>query len=315
MIDSKVINSRNIMLVTVSVLILLSALITIGMLTPLIIKLMTGVEITMDMQYFNNRTAPIAAVLAILLAMCMLIGHATSRTISVIAGVTLSISILSLIISPFKCTPIDVMVPIIIPAIAITLYRIYRALDRDSTLRSLRGVSVHLIHLGILLLIIGTVLSTNLKVEDSEILYTGTEHSFEGQHYSLKVVDMDSGYEGIPYRNYPGSSYATTIDIEVYRRGEYFDSAQVKYITDFKWGQTYTTTYIKRGVFEELFIAPRTLDESTGRVDMYVRTVPFINLVWGGMWMMVISILMFGIVEYVKEGRELDKITCHKDVS
>lgn len=309
------ITAHNIMLATVSVLIILSALITIGMLTPLLIKLMTGVDITMDMQYFNNRTAPIAAVLAILLAMCMLVGHATSRTISVIAGVTLSISILFVLVSPFKSTPIDAMVPIIIPAIVITLYRMYRSLDRDSMLRSLRGVSVHLIHLGILLLIIGTVLSTNMKVEDSDILYLGTEHSFDGQHYSLKVVDMESGYEGMPYQNYPGSSYVTTIDLEVYRRGEYFDSAQVKYITDFKWGQTYTTTYIKRGLLEELFIAPRTLDEPTGRVDMYVRTVPFIMLVWGGMWMLVIGILIFGIVEYTKEGRELDKTTCHKDVS
>jgi hypothetical protein len=101
------------------------------------------------------------------------------------------------------------------------------------------------------------VVSTNTRVEESSILSINTVSTFTDQHYSIKVTSITSGYEGSMFQNYPGSSYVTNINFDVYKKNKFFDSGQVKYITDFKWGQTYTTTYINRGVYEELFIAPR----------------------------------------------------------
>jgi len=81
----------------------------------------------------------------------------------------------------------------------------------------------------------------------------------------------------------------------------------VEYITDFKWGQTYTTTYIHRGLTEELFVAPRALDEQNGKVDMYVRVVPFINMLWGGIYMMALGIIALLIVEHRNPSQKTEK--------
>ena len=108
---------------------------------------------------------------------------------------------------------------------------------------------------------------------------------------------MHSVFEGSPYKQYPGSSYATHVTFDVYKKGAYFDSGQVKYITDFKWGQTFTTTYVDRGFFEELFIAPKALNESSGEVSLYVRTVPFISFIWGGLFLMIAGIISLVLVD------------------
>lgn len=119
----------------------------------------------------------------------------------------------------------------------------------------------------------------------------------------VSVTGMDSAFEGSQYGQYPGSSYATYVDFDVYRKGAYFDSGQIKYITDFKWGQTYTSTYVHRGIFEELFIAPKALNETSGEVSIYVRTVPFITFIWGGLFLMLIGITSLGLIDYSADGK------------
>ncbi|WP_440953683.1 hypothetical protein [Methanococcoides sp. FTZ1] len=118
----------------------------------------------------------------------------------------------------------------------------------------------------------------------------------------VSVTGMDSTFEGSQYKEYPGSSYATYVDFDIYRNGAYFDSGQIKYITDFKWGQTYTTTYVNRGVFEELFIAPKALNETSGEVSVYMRTVPFITFIWGGLFIMLAGIASLVLVDYSVDG-------------
>ena len=103
----------------------------------------------------------------------------------------------------------------------------------------------------------------------------------------ISVTNIASSFEGTQYKQYPGSTYSTHVHFDIYRNGQYFDSGMVEYITDFKWGQTYTTTYVNRGLFEELFIAPKALNQTSGEVSVYVRTVPFITFIWIGLGLMV----------------------------
>ncbi|AKB85578.1 hypothetical protein [Methanococcoides methylutens] len=124
----------------------------------------------------------------------------------------------------------------------------------------------------------------------------------------VSVTGMDSVFEGSHYKQYHGSSYATYVDFDVYKNGAYFDSGQVKYITDFKWGQTYTTTYVHRGIFEELFIAPKALNETSGEVSLYVRTVPFITFIWGGLFLMLAGISVLGIIDYSVDGKAANTV-------
>ncbi|MDO9516761.1 MAG: cytochrome c-type biogenesis CcmF C-terminal domain-containing protein [Methanosarcinaceae archaeon] len=301
----KIVTPKNTMLATVLSLVLLTVLLTIGMLTPLVAKLTTGVEMSLDAQYFNTRSALPTAALVILLTICLLIGYFDAKKTAIIAGAAIAASIIFAIVSPFNNTPIDITVPLITVAMAATLYKMWKSIDRESKFKTLRGVSAHIIHFGILMILIGIVISTNTKVEDSNVLGINTLGEFAGQDYSIKVNSMTSGYEGSAFQEYPGSSYVTKVDFDIYKNNKFFDSGQVKYITDFKWGQTYTSHYIKRGLYEELFIAPRAIDEQNQKINLYVRTVPFMTVLWVGMYLMAIGIVILGATEHIKAGRNV----------
>jgi len=301
----KIVTPKNTMLATVLTLVLLTVLLTIGMMTPLVAKLTTGVEMSLNTQYFNNRSALPVAALVMLLTTCLLMGYFGAKRSATIAGVSVTTSIIFAIVSPFNNTPIDVTIPLVLVALAATLYKMWRSIDRQSTFKTVRGVSAHIIHMGILLVLIGVVISTNTQVESSNVISVNTASTFADQDYSINITSMTSGYEGEMYQKYPGTSYVTNINFDVYKNNKFFDSGQVKYITDFKWGQTYTNHYIKRGLMEELFIAPKAIDEAGSRVDLYVRTVPFITVLWLGMYIMSFGIVILGAAEYIKAGRNI----------
>nr|WP_321497552.1 cytochrome c-type biogenesis CcmF C-terminal domain-containing protein [uncultured Methanolobus sp.] len=288
--------TSNTMLATVVTFLLLATIITMGMLTPLIAKLANGVDLSLDPGYYNTRSAIPVAALVLLLSTCMLIGYADKKyIIPVVAGSAL-LSVIFALISPFGSTPIDISLPILIVALLATFYRIYKMIigkQNTATKEKIRKISAHIIHVGILLILLGIVLSSNMKMESSAVLSSGSDKiiSFDDQHYQLKMTSMNSYYSGEAFRSYPASSYTTEIVFDIYKNGRFFKSGKVNYITDFKWGQTYTTTYINRGLTEELFIAPRAIDESAGEIDLYMRTVPFINCLWGGIYLMVIGII------------------------
>ncbi|MDW7732534.1 MAG: cytochrome c-type biogenesis CcmF C-terminal domain-containing protein [Methanolobus sp.] len=299
-----VLTPKNTMLATVVVLLLLATIIMMGMITPLIAKLTTGVEISLEPGYFNNRAALPTIALVLILSTCLLVGYMGQKnTLMVVGGYTL-LSVFFAIISPFGNLPIDVSVPIIAVALMATIYKILKALSRDSLSGKMRGISAHLIHLGILFVLLGIVLSANMKVEGTSVVSSDEVAHFPDQNYVMKITGMDSYYRGEAYQQYPGSSYVTQIDFDIYKGGEYFRQGQMEYITDFKWGQSYTTTYIYRGLTEELFIAPRVVDLREGKIDIYMRTVPFINFLWGGLYLMVIGIIVILITDRRKDSKD-----------
>lgn len=286
--------TSNTMLATVVTFLLLATIITMGMLTPLIAKLTTGVELSLEPSYFNNRAAIPVAILMLLLSTCMLVGYAERKYIVPIVGASALASILFAVISPFGNIPMDIAIPILIVTLFATLYRIFGIYTKNgnvNTVAKIRKLSAHVIHIGIILILLGIILSSNMKVESSAVIGNNELTSFDDQHYQLVVKSMNSYYSGEEFRTYPGSSYNTEVIFDIYKNGNYFKSGKVNYISDFKWGQTYTTTYINRGLTEELFIAPRAISESAGEIDLYMRTVPFINCLWGGMYLMVIGII------------------------
>jgi cytochrome c biogenesis factor len=298
--------TSNTMLATVVTFLLLATIITMGMLTPLIAKLATGIELSLEPAYFNNRTAIPVSILMLLLSTCMLVGYADRKYVIPIVGASAAISILFVFISPFENTPMDISIPILIVTLLATIFRIFKIYTSSKNLASsvkIRKISAHIIHVGIILILLGIVLSSNMKVEGSSVLGIDETGSFEDQHYQLKINNMDSYYSGEAFRTYQASSYITEVNFDIYKNGNYFKSGQVNYVTDFKWGQTYTTTYINRGLTEELFIAPRAIDESGGKIDLYMRTVPFINCLWGGMYLMVIGIIALLLTDRKYEGK------------
>jgi hypothetical protein len=140
-----------------------------------------------------------------------------------------------------------------------------------------------------------------MKLEDSAVVPLGEVGTFKSMGYSVHVTDITSGIEGEPYGGYSGSAYVSTIDFDVYKWGQPFDSGQIRYISDYKWQQSYTETYIHRGLLEEFFIAPKSVDTQAQTVELYVRKVPFMTSLWGGFYLMVLGVLVLFLSDYLAE--------------
>ena len=165
----------------------------------------------------------------------------------------------------------------------------------------MRKASSHIIHLGVVLLLVGILFSTNMTQEDSAVIKVGETGSFESMGYNVRVTDISSRIEGKPYGGHSGSAYVSTIEFDVYRGSWLIEQGEVKYISDFKWEQSYTETYIRRGLLDELFIAPKAVDTKNLTVDLYIRKVPFMTCLWGGFYLMVIGIVLLLISDYISE--------------
>jgi cytochrome c biogenesis factor len=286
-----VLTVRNTMFATVSVLVLLAALIAMGLLTPFIVRISTGEEILLDAAYFNLRAALPTLALIMLLTLCLLIGSAGKKEGFLVLGLGIAGSALSVAFSPFSSLPVNISFPLLAVAFFAVIYRLLSS--KEKTLKeTLRRAGSHVVHLGAVLLLVGIVFSTNMNLEDSAVVPLGEVGTFKSMGYSVHITNITSGIEGEPYGGYSGSAYISTIDFDVYRWGQPFDSGQIKYISDFKWQQSYTETYIHRGLLEELFIAPKSVDTEARTVELYIRKVPFMTSLWGGFYLMVLGVLM-----------------------
>lgn len=305
--EESFLTTKNTIFAAVIAFILLAMVIMTGMATPLLARILYGTELALGSDYFNPRTAIPTVLLVILLTVCLLVSSVTPRKAMVATASFLVLIVLVAVISPFSNIAVDVTVALVIPALIATAYKMWLTARNKKGYGKYRGLSAHLIHLGILFILLGIVLSSNMKIEDSAVYETGKMGTDSLQDYDLKITSIASRYEGEPYQDHRASSYITRIDFDIYDQNRYARSGSVEYITDFKWGQTYTTTYIHRGLTEELFVAPRALDEQNRKVDMYVRVVPFINLLWGGIYMMALGIIALLIVEHRNPSQKIGK--------
>ncbi|MFP4654442.1 MAG: cytochrome c-type biogenesis CcmF C-terminal domain-containing protein [Methanohalobium sp.] len=299
----QLITKSNVMLAALIVFVLLAAIITIGMLTPLVVSFLTGTSMNLDAQYFNARTALPMGSIIVLLSFYLLLGNLdVKKTLSGVFGI-LGMSFVFAIVSPFNSLPVDVIIPVAVFAFLAIFTRIGNSIRywTKNPFKNARSISAHVIHLGLVLIILGVVLSTSMTVEDSTVVSTESRGIFENQEYSVSVDEISTYFEGSPYESHPGSSYVTDISFDVYKNGDYFDSGTVKSIRDLKWGQSYTTTYIHRSVLDEYFIAPRGVDSESGKVNLYSRIVPFITFVWGGLCLMAFGMLSLLTIGYLKK--------------
>jgi cytochrome c-type biogenesis protein CcmF len=206
--------------------------------------------------------------------------------------------------------------------------------SRDSTyMKSIRGAlggaSPHIIHLGIVLLLIGYAGSTYLVAEKkfepmSEPLLTGTSADFEG--YDLELVDSRG-------TDSDGDGYLEDIEavVEITRDGSYVgeatfhlwwmisaNPAESHYMLD---------VYVENTYYEDIYFIPRAFaannsDYLTGElgetlwiqahepgrmftdgqvvaVAFEIKTLPLINALWGGLWILSLGIFLLIFVDYL----------------
>lgn len=290
-------DSSRVMYLTIIVLSLIALILTIGLLTPLITQLTTGAKLNLTPEYFNIRVALPVFALVVLLSICMTLNYFKIRMIIGVIGITILLSIASFSMKLFGDPWLDITLPIFILALAASLFKATKLIiinfNSKAPKQALRLISPHLIHIGLMMILIGVVLSTTLSYEDTKTLRVGDSFGFK--KYIIKVMDIKQ------YNDSFSTIYQ--VDLDIYREGKFLDRANMKLIYDMRWiemfEQGYSKVYINRMLEEDLFIAIRGLSSAEGIVSLYVKISPAISAIWSGLIVMAIGMAIIASIDRV----------------
>lgn len=281
------------MYLTIIVLSLIALILVLGLLTPLIVQLIAGTKLNLSPEYFNIRVALPVFALVVLLAICMTLNYFEIRKIVIVAGIAILLSIASLAIRIFNDPWLDAALPVFLFALAASIFKVAKLINLKAPRQSLRAISPHLVHLGLMLILIGVVLSTTLAYEATKPLGVGDTWDFK--KYAIKVTDIKQYNDSF--------SMAYQVDLDIQKEGRALDRTSMKLVYDTRWielfEQGYSKVYINRMPEEDLFIAIRGLSGAQGIVNLYAKTSPAISAIWIGLIVMAIGIAIIAGIDRV----------------
>ncbi len=181
-------------------------------------------------------------------------------------------------------------VPIIIVALAGTVFKVVKSVNPKRPLPSLRLVSAHLIHLAVILIILGYVGSGYL--DDSKILplrLDGEEQEFAG--YTFKAVDHESTNDYVWVR------------VEVRRDGSLIADEKPGLIL--LQGQVRSEVEVVTTLKEDVYLIYGNQTSSGGGtvINLTVTVLPLMTVLWAGMYLMMAAIVVRGVADYLMKRR------------
>ncbi len=188
------------------------------------------------------------------------------------------------------------MVPFVVLAIFATIYKMIKQINRKSIKNSFKRISPHLIHLGVVLIIIAYAASQTMLEEKKENLRIGD--TMEIGEYEIKLTkieikedtgDKDSG------------EYWDTwfIDIEIYKNNEFIEKGKMNMIYSYRHdnqGRRYpgysmimsSEVHVARMPVEDLHIS--FLGVNDYEIQIIAQKIPMMSTLWLGMFLFIIGI-------------------------
>jgi cytochrome c-type biogenesis protein CcmF len=264
--------------------------------------LVSGVN-GLDPNDFNIKVGILTLVIILVLIFCLLWRYTGRRWIIAIGGCTLLASALGFIFFPNNSI-VAASIPILVVALVGTGYKLIRSFNVREIWKSMRLVSAHLIHLAIILLLLGYIGSNFLVVQKNISLSIRGDGKQVGK-YTLYATDFGI-VEGINFveidadlRNYV---YQTEyVDVKVLDGSSIIGNQRLVIIlsTSLVDGENkLLRNEIKvLGTFtEDIYLtyqqAYNNTEGEVDRVDINVKILPLMKLLWGGMWLMILGMVL-----------------------
>ncbi len=252
---------------------------------------------------FNIKVGLLSLVTVLILIFCLLWKYTGRKWITIIGGCTLLASVIGFILFPNNGI-VAASMPILVVAIVGTSYKIIRSFNIRRIWKSIRLASAHLIHLAIILILLGYIGSNFLVVEDNISLSIGGTGEEVGK-YTLYTTDFDV-VDGINFveidadlRSY---DYQTEyVDVKVLKDGSIIGNERLILITStslLNGENKLLRSEIKvlGTLVEDIYlIYQQAYKDNEGEIDsveINVKIIPLMKLVWGGMWLMVLGMIL-----------------------
>ena len=262
---------------------------------------------------FDIKVGILGLAIVMVLIFCLLWKYTGRRWITIIGGCTLLASAIGFILFPNNGI-VAASMPILVVAIVGTSYKIIRSFNIRRIWKSIRLVSAHLIHLAIILLFLGYVGSNFLVVEDDISLSIGGAGEEVGK-YALYATDFGV-VDGInfveidaDFRNYV---YQTEyVDVKVLEGDSIIGNERLIMImsTSLISGENKllrNEIKVLGTLMEDIYFTyQQAYEDNDGEIDsveINVKIIPLMKLVWGGMWLMAL-----GMILRIASGKKLPK--------
>lgn len=252
---------------------------------------------------FNIKVGLLSLAIVMILIFCLLWRYTGRRWITIIGGCTLLASAIGFIFFPNNSIVAGSM-PILIVALVGTSYKIIRSFNIRRVWKSTSLMSAHLIHLAIILLLLGYVGSNFLVAEDNISLSIGGAGEEVGK-YTLYATDFGV-VDGINFveidadlRNYV---YQTVyVDVKVLEGDSLLGNERLIMImsTSLINGENKllrNEIKVLGTLMEDIYFTyQQTYEDNEGEtnsVEINVKIIPLMKLVWSGIWLMVLGMVL-----------------------
>jgi cytochrome c-type biogenesis protein CcmF len=252
---------------------------------------------------FDIKVGIFSLVIVLVLIFCLLWKYTGRRWITIIGGCTLLASVLDFIFFPNN-TIVAVSLPIIIVALAGTGYKVIKSFNFRDIRKSIRLVSAQLIHLAIILILLGYIGSNFLVSEDNVSLYIRGNEEKVGK-YTLYATDFET-VDGINFvdmdvdhRNYV---YQTEyVNVKVTEENSIIGNERLIMVTStslINGENKLLRNEIKvlGTITEDIYLTFRQANkDNQGNIDsveINVKILPLMKLVWGGILLMALGMIL-----------------------
>jgi cytochrome c-type biogenesis protein CcmF len=275
----EVINDRSLMFLTLIIL-TLTTIITLF----LLILSINGADRTQ----FDTKVGFFTIVGIVLLSVCLVwkyLGRMATLYSLLFCG---GISFLLAVLYPENWIVLASM-PFLLLALGASFYKIIKSVNRKSLRGTVNGISPHLVHLGVVLLVIGFV-GSNFLVSESDISLSLNGPSQKVGDYEYRMVEGDFS-----------SGESIFVTIEILKDGNKIGEGRPGAIfIDDQWRNEISVVgQIQEDIYL-VFIDGDVSGSSVSRVDLTVKTLPWMILLWSGMWLLAIGIILRLVVEYTR---------------
>jgi len=307
---SEYVSDKNNMLFTVFLLVITSVV--------MLLMLFKNVEVQMDANYaeFNQKMSLFFVALMATMSVC-LVWRFLGKEIAFWLGLGIVVISAVLVALAAASGAFDALVGFSLPSYAVAVgasaFKLAKSGVKGSVRKTLQRASPHVIHLGVALMLLGYVVSSNMQVfpedtadiEGLEAVELDIGEQLVVGDYTVELVSLSVRSE---YFVTGGSTVLEAHDatIDIARSGKTVQSGTV--LTDLyglgpdgRFQALEVEVHVHKTAFTDLYVNFQTIDNNTAILE--AKIVPFMNPLWGGFGLIVVG-LAIRTVAWQQEPKE-----------
>jgi cytochrome c-type biogenesis protein CcmF len=268
----------------------------VGIMYPTLLSAYTGIQHEIDPSFFNRFSFPFAIGLTVSTFLCTFPSPRRSPLILKLMAVGLGVGFVLMFLGvPTTSSLANFLIPLAVLGLLFTGARVIRDFHHISAGATLLKTSSHtILHLGLTLILLGVLISSNTKVTAQ-----GWHH--QGSFIPLNTVTVEMNEIALSVEN--PSSYTVEGRILVFDNGGLMGGGYAYHVVEPGWG-SFCRILIVSNPVKDVYVSLHNiqLDPITGAISQaYIEAsvIELVSLVWIGCFITAIAILTMLVVSSV----------------